>query len=279
MLNNSGEWNYTLNNLGAGSHYYRFWAYDTSPKISGNYSYNISKSTPNLVIQSSYGQYLDPTNYNNITGIGCPTQLSCNLWFNTTNISNPNASNWAKGQYNFIYNTSGNINYSAKSYQLTIYVIDKVINQWTPQGYQNMRWVYGIEDVLEVVTNVLYVGNRSSYINWDGTNMIINTNNTGNGIAYFTGAVSATNFITRTTIYNFTRDGSIALRLLKNSTRYYKPDGSLNHSSFYGYYNQSGVEGVDLEKEVALLRQALYEIQYCIKTSGTLLGARVCMGE
>jgi hypothetical protein len=69
---------------------------------------------------------------------------------------------------------------------------------------------------------------------WDGTNLVFDTNktspNTGN--AWFSRNVSATGYITRTSIFDKSR-GS-ALDFIKDADDYLT-NGKINHSKFYGY--------------------------------------------
>jgi hypothetical protein len=107
--------------------------------------------------------------------------------------------------------------------------------------------------------------------------------------------ISATGFITRTSVYDKSR-GS-ALDLIKDADQL-KTNGEINHSKFYGYTSWETpdyskpltetdketdeiittyphnitVEGVSLNKEIDVLRQALYEL----KTQNVLLKTELC---
>lgn len=129
---------------------------------------------------------------------------------------------------------------------------------------------------------------------YDGTNFILNTSKIGSGIAIFSDNVSATGYITRTSIYD--KSSGKALDLIKDAESYVK-EGKINHSAFYGFVSypitdysrpqiveyqyddcndkicvkKSGTkieypykvmsEGVSLDKEIDVLRQAVYELK------------------
>ena len=122
--------------------------------------------------------------------------------------------------------------------------------------------------------------------------LVVATNSTQatNSIsAWFSGNISATGFITRTSIFENTNKS--AFDYIKDASYYKDLFGNIDHTKFYGYvdlgnvpdyehpiitnsknclkehcvninvttYNMIHEEGVDLEKEVSVLRQALYE--------------------
>ncbi len=133
-----------------------------------------------------------------------------------------------------------------------------------------------------------------------------NTSQANQSVSIFaSGNISATGFITRTSTYDKSKGD--ALDLIKDSNEYKNADGTINHKSFYGYAgefldidysrpetkeicneitDEEGniknecktettypytkiVEGVSLDEEVNVLRQAVYElkIELCKKDS------------
>jgi hypothetical protein len=58
----------------------------------------------------------------NATGSGCPSQLVCSLYRNDSAVSNPDVDTLAVGNYTYIYNTTGNENYSNASVSETLNV-------------------------------------------------------------------------------------------------------------------------------------------------------------
>lgn len=106
--------------------------------------------------------------------------------------------------------------------------------------------------------------------------------------------ISAGGYITRTDVYD-SKLGS-ALDKIKDSSQYFNADGSINHQAFgYSYVgydhpitevDENGneistkimkEEGVDLGKEVALIKQALYELKSCIANSKDYEEAKLCV--
>ena len=135
---------------------------------------------------------------------------------------------------------------------------------------------------------------HDSYITYDGTNMIFNSSASGSGLAYFSDNVSATGFVTRTSVYD--KDEGSALDQIKDADSLVKLDGEISHKDFYGYVkfnvtdfskpeirrvcdnetfspeenkcwdetyypHEKIEEGVDLGKEIDVLRQAVYELK------------------
>lgn len=147
----------------------------------------------------------------------------------------------------------------------------------------------------------LYLGTgNDASIYYDGTNLVFNTSESGSGIAYFSNNVSATGYITRTSIFD--KSKGTALSYIKDASEYLDVKGDINHKSFYGYVEQKVTDfsrpvidylpkevcstdenekekcvieyeikttypytkiedGVDLGKEIDVLRQAVYELK------------------
>jgi len=110
----------TLNNLGAGVYDYRWYANDTSGNVNNSEtgSYTINKN--NSYVLSISGT--SPINYGtttDVSGSGCPSQLSCDL-------DKANAV-YGAGTEVFNYSTVGNANYTGNSTTISI-----TINKITP---------------------------------------------------------------------------------------------------------------------------------------------------
>jgi hypothetical protein len=142
---------------------------------------------------------------------------------------------------------------------------------------------------------LLFGAAQDASIKYDGTNLVFTTNEVGSGLAYFSGNISTTGVITRTSVYD-KNDGS-ALDKIKDATELIK-DGKIDHKAFYGYVQQevtdyskpvndtyvkcseddTGKEicqnvseisypykkvedGVDLGKEIDVLRQSVFELK------------------
>lgn len=70
-------------------------------------------------------------------------------------------------------------------------------------------------------------------ISYDGTNMVFITNETGTGVAWFSKNISATGYLTRTSVYDKSK-GS-ALSKIKDSSQLIDSKGKIKHDEFYGY--------------------------------------------
>ncbi len=76
---------------------------------------NVTKGTSLLNLSNNIswsGTYLSITN---TTGYGCPSELTCNLYRNGNSVSNPEIAMLGAGSHIYVYNTSGNSNYSSHS--------------------------------------------------------------------------------------------------------------------------------------------------------------------
>ena len=146
-----------------------------------------------------------------------------------------------------------------------------------------------------------YFGTNNNFsIFSDGTNLVFNTSESGSGLAYFSNNVSATGYITRTSIFD--KSKGTALSYIKDASEYLDVKRDINHKSFYGYVEQKVTDfsrpvidylpkevctidkeekesciieyqakttypytkiedGVDLGKEIDVLRQAVYELK------------------
>ena len=110
----AGSYDYKINTTG-GQNYSSVDNMDTD-------TLTISKATTSLGLVSSMGWNIPASNYAEITGTNCPTQLTCNLYQEGVEVSNPYTDLFSAGSYDFKYNTSGNINYTSDSISQTLNV-------------------------------------------------------------------------------------------------------------------------------------------------------------
>jgi PGF-pre-PGF domain-containing protein len=116
-------YSFTVRDLAVGSYNWKFCGNDTQNEMNcTSGSFSISQAVPQLDI-INVQDYVAPVN-KTIIAIGCPSQLVCNFYLNNTLLQN----NYYElvtdkaGYYIFIYNTSGNANYSAASITKTLRV-------------------------------------------------------------------------------------------------------------------------------------------------------------
>jgi len=83
-------------------------------------TFTINKGTPTLTLSSSAGWTVPSATNSTITGSNCPTQLICYLYENGVNVSNPFIDLFSAGSYYFVYNTTGNTNYTSDSESNTL---------------------------------------------------------------------------------------------------------------------------------------------------------------
>lgn len=82
----------------------------------------ISKISPGIALAITPSTTENYTVETTATGSGCPAQLSCNLFLNSTAVSNPDVAVLGVNLYNYTFNTTGNVNYTSEqvSDELTI---------------------------------------------------------------------------------------------------------------------------------------------------------------
>lgn len=112
-----------ISQLAVGSYYINVSANDTLGNTNSVvFLLTITQATSTLTL----GAMPDWLVYNGtetiVTGSGCPAQLTCNLYESGDEVSNPNTQTLAIGNYVYIYNTTGNQNYTTYSATNTIIV-------------------------------------------------------------------------------------------------------------------------------------------------------------
>lgn len=118
--------------LGAGSYNYSCELFENE-----NYTYAESNATlvvnradpsdpiimnPAMSIVISPGTGVYAGTETNATGIGCPSQLVCTLYRNGTEVNNSDINIFEVGVYDYVFNTTGNENYSAAEVTATLSV-------------------------------------------------------------------------------------------------------------------------------------------------------------
>ncbi|MFW6015176.1 MAG: hypothetical protein ACOCRK_01915, partial [bacterium] len=120
--------------LSVDDYYVNITVYDTY----GNYNYtifnlNITKANTNLILNGStvrdpsYDDNVDALitveDETDIEGFGCPDQIECNLYRNGILVDNPNIDLLDVDFYEYVYNTSGNENYTSDEEYFNLNVI------------------------------------------------------------------------------------------------------------------------------------------------------------
>jgi len=129
--NSSNVFAVTIGDLPAGIYDYYWWAYgngtDNNFNSSEAFSYTVAQNTTSLTLSGTtpitYGTAGD------YEGTGCPAQLTCNLYRDGVEVSNPDNSALAAGIYDYEYNTTGNTNYTSDSKTAAL-----TVNQAIPHG-------------------------------------------------------------------------------------------------------------------------------------------------
>jgi len=110
-------YNTTIGGLSAGVYSYTWFANDSlgnSNHTEGG-TYTITQASPGLAIGFVPSDTLPIGTQSTVTGEDCPSQISCNLYRNGASISNPDVQTFGAGVYPYVYNTTGNTNYTAYS--------------------------------------------------------------------------------------------------------------------------------------------------------------------
>jgi len=105
---------------------------------------------------------------------------------------------------------------------------------------------------------IMFGEGQDAIIYYDGTNLVFDTNYTGgDGYAWFSNNVSASDFFTRTTVWNPLIHGN-ALDYIRSGQNYLTPAGDINHSSF------SPIEYIEYEVlDPSTCEQVLEYTEYC----------------
>lgn len=116
LSNLSTIFNKTLSDLAGGTYSYYYFAYGNGTSHNYNtsqtYYYTVAKATPSLSVTISPSNQIIQGVESTATGLGC-TQVTCILYRNDSNVSNPDVQTLGDGNYTYIYNTTGNTNYTS----------------------------------------------------------------------------------------------------------------------------------------------------------------------
>ncbi len=117
VTNDGNIYSFSVSDLGAGEYVYVWHARDGSgnTNTTGNITYVVNKAMPALDITMSPSSIVSSGTETTVNGTGCPSQLVCELFREGTNVSNPDIASLADGTYTYLFNTTGNENYTAAS--------------------------------------------------------------------------------------------------------------------------------------------------------------------
>lgn len=103
--------------LPAGTHWWKAYANDSSNawNSTDNVSFTIGNGTVPLTLLSNVTWTATYPSSSNVTGNGCPSPLTCNLYRNGTIVTGDNNILLGVSVYNYTWNTTGNANYSSNS--------------------------------------------------------------------------------------------------------------------------------------------------------------------
>jgi len=104
-MTTTGYWNFTAFYTGNGT-------YQSS---SVTHYANITNASSPLVLSNNISWSGGYPNTTNTTGSGCPAQITCNLYRNGSSVSNPENILLGVGTHVYVYNTTGNQNYSSNT--------------------------------------------------------------------------------------------------------------------------------------------------------------------
>ena len=120
----SGVYNFVISDLRPGTYNYIWYARDASGNLNKSVSMNyvVGKATPALSLSLLPSNSVASNTSTNVTGLGCPVQLVCKLYRNGTEVNNSDVARLADGVHNYVYNTTGNENYTSASVSASLYV-------------------------------------------------------------------------------------------------------------------------------------------------------------
>jgi hypothetical protein len=105
--------------------------YNFTLNVAGNQNYsaftlsrfaNVTIATPSLSLLNTTAFTVTYPTQTNISGIGCPAQLTCILYRDNVNVSSPDVNTFGVNNYTYVYNTTGNENYTSASANATLII-------------------------------------------------------------------------------------------------------------------------------------------------------------
>jgi len=142
--------NNSIQSLGAGTYNFSVTRIDNEnyTNVYDEEFFNISKAVLSLNLSISQNWNVTYSTETTVTGSNCPIQLTCNLYRDDVLKSNPEIATLGYGVYNYIYNTTGNENYTSYSNSSILTVnqntgsCDLLFNETSPQTYPKVFKVY-----------------------------------------------------------------------------------------------------------------------------------------
>ena len=117
---------FAITGLGAGNYSYTWYANDSSGNINktSTMNYVVNKAVPALSLSVLPSTSVASNTLTNVTGFGCPGELNgtCKLYRNGVEVNNSDRGYLSNGVYNYVFNTTGNENYTSASVSCLLYV-------------------------------------------------------------------------------------------------------------------------------------------------------------
>ncbi|MCU0642028.1 MAG: right-handed parallel beta-helix repeat-containing protein [archaeon] len=122
-----GNYTFAISGLSAGNHPYRWFANDTAGNFAETplFVYAVDKAAPALLINMTPSNSITSGTATSIEGLGCPSQLNCTLYRDNVSVSNPDNATLGVGSYIYLYNTTGNSNYTGAETSGTLTVSEQ----------------------------------------------------------------------------------------------------------------------------------------------------------
>lgn len=116
-VKNGDVYSFAVSDLKAGNYSYKWFANDTAGNTNstGLLNYIVDKAVPALAINMLPASNVVNNTQTNVSGTGCPSQLTCKLYRDGAEIIGSDISILAIGSYSYVYSTAGNENYTSAS--------------------------------------------------------------------------------------------------------------------------------------------------------------------
>lgn len=237
---------------------------DASIDIDGDVTFNCSATATNSVLKNI-------SLYHNLTGWGINQTNNVSGTSNSTTFTITNIANGTNLVWNCLAsNNETNTSFADANYTLSIVFPVPKNPKFFIQNMSGIKqwWINSVGDMwlrnsLTVDTNTLYVDALNDRVGIGTTSPSYPFEVQGkvSGISIYASAnVSADDYLTRTSVFDKNKNVWDYIK----DVEYYKEDGEIKHSNFYGYstytIDNQTIEGVSLNKEIDLLRQANYEL-------------------
>lgn len=123
--------------LPVGTFYFKFYANDSMNRWNSTdeWYFTVNQTTPSLSVSANPAWSANYPTSTTVSGSGCPSEITCDLYRDVYLVPNSSETQiLAVGSYIYVYNTSGDENYTSASISKTLIILQAGGNTVTPSG-------------------------------------------------------------------------------------------------------------------------------------------------